>query len=131
MFSVGSRNELELKVEVVTQERHWTARNQINHVAEHSDGTVPRRVAGWRQRLPGPRKVELESSCISSTVNLYLFLLVVLQLRLYRTPTMAPVKLYVYDLSKGLAKSMSMMLTGKQIDGIWWVQDCLLHLTCI
>jgi hypothetical protein len=52
MFSVGSRNELELKVEVVTQERHWTARNQINHVAGHSDGTLGQRVAGWRQRLP-------------------------------------------------------------------------------
>ncbi|WVQ76309.1 hypothetical protein IAR50_005974 [Cryptococcus sp. DSM 104548] len=32
---------------------------------------------------------------------------------------MSKVQLYVYDLSKGLAKSMSMMLTGKQIDGIW------------
>ncbi|ORX55181.1 DUF862-domain-containing protein [Hesseltinella vesiculosa] len=29
------------------------------------------------------------------------------------------VKLYVYDLSRGMAKSMSMGLTGKQIDGIW------------
>ncbi|KAL7418862.1 hypothetical protein Q5752_006546 [Cryptotrichosporon argae] len=32
---------------------------------------------------------------------------------------MSRVQLYVYDLSKGLAKSMSLMLTGKQIDGIW------------
>ena len=32
---------------------------------------------------------------------------------------MSDVKLYVYDLSRGLAKSMSLMLTGKQIDGIW------------
>lgn len=32
---------------------------------------------------------------------------------------MAPVKLYVYDLSRGMAKSMSLALTGKQIDGIW------------
>lgn len=32
---------------------------------------------------------------------------------------MTPVKLYVYDLSRGLAKQMSMSLTGKQIDGIW------------
>ncbi|KAK9455186.1 PPPDE putative peptidase domain-containing protein [Dipodascopsis uninucleata] len=32
---------------------------------------------------------------------------------------MYPVKLYVYDLSKGLARQMSMMLVGKQIDGIW------------
>ncbi|KAA1479311.1 DUF862-domain-containing protein [Dentipellis sp. KUC8613] len=30
-----------------------------------------------------------------------------------------PVKLYVYDLSNGLAKAMSQQLTGKQIDGIW------------
>ena len=32
---------------------------------------------------------------------------------------MSEVKLYVYDLSHGMAKSMSLMLTGKQIDGIW------------
>ncbi|WVF66192.1 hypothetical protein IAT40_000932 [Kwoniella sp. CBS 6097] len=32
---------------------------------------------------------------------------------------MSKVQLYVYDLSHGMAKSMSMMLTGKQIDGIW------------
>lgn len=31
------------------------------------------------------------------------------------------VKLYVYDLSGGMAKSMSMPLVGKQIDGIWCV----------
>ncbi|KAL0581184.1 hypothetical protein V5O48_000874 [Marasmius crinis-equi] len=30
-----------------------------------------------------------------------------------------PVKLYVYDLSNGLAKNMSLQLTGRQIDGIW------------
>ncbi|KAG2225956.1 hypothetical protein INT45_006652 [Circinella minor] len=29
------------------------------------------------------------------------------------------VKLYVYDLSNGLARQMSMSLTGRQIDGIW------------
>ena len=29
-----------------------------------------------------------------------------------------PVKLYVYDLSQGMARSMSRQLTGKQIDGI-------------
>ncbi|ORY25189.1 PPPDE putative peptidase domain-domain-containing protein [Naematelia encephala] len=32
---------------------------------------------------------------------------------------MSKVELYVYDLSRGMAKSMSLMLTGKQIDGIW------------
>ncbi|KAL1405966.1 hypothetical protein Q8F55_007648 [Vanrija albida] len=32
---------------------------------------------------------------------------------------MSAVKLYVYDLSRGMAKSMSLGLTGKQIDGIW------------
>ncbi|WVR03495.1 hypothetical protein IAU60_000486 [Kwoniella sp. DSM 27419] len=32
---------------------------------------------------------------------------------------MSKVQLYVYDLSRGMAKSMSLMLTGKQIDGIW------------
>ncbi|KAI9249457.1 PPPDE putative peptidase domain-containing protein [Phascolomyces articulosus] len=30
-----------------------------------------------------------------------------------------PVKLYVYDLSNGLARQMSMPMTGRQIDGIW------------
>ncbi|KAG8910324.1 hypothetical protein FRC01_006394 [Tulasnella sp. 417] len=30
-----------------------------------------------------------------------------------------PVKLYVYDLSNGMARNMSFQLTGKQIDGIW------------
>ncbi|XP_072030052.1 uncharacterized protein [Amphiura filiformis] len=30
-----------------------------------------------------------------------------------------PVTLYVYDLTKGLAKSMSLPLIGKQLDGIW------------
>ncbi|KAG2183580.1 hypothetical protein INT43_006586 [Umbelopsis isabellina] len=32
---------------------------------------------------------------------------------------MTSVKLYVYDLSQGMAKQMSMGLTGRQIDGIW------------
>ncbi|KAJ3733325.1 PPPDE putative peptidase domain-containing protein [Lentinula guzmanii] len=30
-----------------------------------------------------------------------------------------PVKLYVYDLSNGIAKQMSLQLTGRQINGIW------------
>ena len=30
-----------------------------------------------------------------------------------------PVQLYVYDLSRGMARQMSMALTGRQIDGIW------------
>ncbi|EAU88372.1 thioredoxin family protein [Coprinopsis cinerea okayama7 len=30
-----------------------------------------------------------------------------------------PVKLYVYDLSNGMAKQLSRQLTGRQIDGIW------------
>ncbi|KAK9862241.1 hypothetical protein WJX84_006612 [Apatococcus fuscideae] len=30
-----------------------------------------------------------------------------------------PVKLHVYDLSNGLARSLSMQLLGKQIDGVW------------
>ncbi|CCO31095.1 PPPDE peptidase domain-containing protein 2 AltName: Full=Protein FAM152B [Rhizoctonia solani AG-1 IB] len=32
---------------------------------------------------------------------------------------MSQVQLYVYDLSGGLAKALSMQMTGKQIDGIW------------
>ncbi|KAI8583852.1 hypothetical protein K450DRAFT_220283 [Umbelopsis ramanniana AG] len=32
---------------------------------------------------------------------------------------MTSVKLYVYDLSQGMAKQMSLNLTGRQIDGIW------------
>ncbi|KAJ7505456.1 PPPDE putative peptidase domain-containing protein [Mycena galericulata] len=31
----------------------------------------------------------------------------------------SPVKLYIYDLSNGLAKQLSAQLTGRQIDGIW------------
>ncbi|BEI80111.1 hypothetical protein CcaverHIS002_0106400 [Cutaneotrichosporon cavernicola] len=31
----------------------------------------------------------------------------------------SPVQLYVYDLSRGMARSMSLALTGKQLDGIW------------
>lgn len=31
----------------------------------------------------------------------------------------SPVKLYVYDLSNGIAKAMSMQVVGRQIDGIW------------
>lgn len=30
-----------------------------------------------------------------------------------------PVKLYVYDLSRGMARTMSQAITGTQIDGIW------------
>ncbi|KAE8284503.1 Desumoylating isopeptidase 1 [Larimichthys crocea] len=30
-----------------------------------------------------------------------------------------PVKLYVYDLSKGMARQMSPIMLGKQLDGIW------------
>ena len=33
----------------------------------------------------------------------------------------SPVKLYVYDLSNGLARQLSLQLTGRQIDGIWYV----------
>jgi hypothetical protein len=32
-----------------------------------------------------------------------------------------PVQLYVYDLSNGMARQMSRQLTGRQIDGIWYV----------
>ncbi|KAJ3052534.1 hypothetical protein HK097_006100 [Rhizophlyctis rosea] len=31
----------------------------------------------------------------------------------------SPVKLYVYDLSQGMARMLSVQLTGRQIDGIW------------
>ncbi|KAI9315991.1 PPPDE putative peptidase domain-containing protein [Dichotomocladium elegans] len=37
------------------------------------------------------------------------------------------VKLYIYDLSKGLARQMSMSLTGKQIDGIWHTSVVVYH----
>lgn len=36
---------------------------------------------------------------------------------------MEPVKLYVYDLSNGMAKSLSRQLTGRQIDGIWYSME--------
>ncbi|XP_074866289.1 desumoylating isopeptidase 1 [Carettochelys insculpta] len=35
------------------------------------------------------------------------------------SPTMHPVKLYVYDLSKGMARRLSPLMLGKQLDGIW------------
>ncbi len=31
----------------------------------------------------------------------------------------SPVKLYVYDLSNGMVRAMSMKLVGRQIDGLW------------
>ncbi|XP_007523486.1 desumoylating isopeptidase 1 [Erinaceus europaeus] len=34
-------------------------------------------------------------------------------------PNLYPVKLYVYDLSKGLARRLSPMMLGKQLEGIW------------
>ncbi|XP_070783103.1 desumoylating isopeptidase 1-like [Enoplosus armatus] len=30
-----------------------------------------------------------------------------------------PVKLYIYDLSRGMARQMSPLMLGKQLDGIW------------
>lgn len=38
---------------------------------------------------------------------------------LFLSFNMQAVKLYVYDLSNGLARQMSLQLTGRQIDGIW------------
>jgi hypothetical protein len=35
------------------------------------------------------------------------------------TETGEPVHLYIYDLSRGLARSLSQGLIGRQIDGIW------------
>ncbi|XP_021114585.1 desumoylating isopeptidase 1 isoform X2 [Heterocephalus glaber] len=34
-------------------------------------------------------------------------------------PHLYPVKLYVYDLSKGLARRLSPIMLGKQLEGIW------------
>ncbi|XP_020643540.3 desumoylating isopeptidase 1 [Pogona vitticeps] len=34
-------------------------------------------------------------------------------------PMLHPVKLYVYDLSKGMARRLSPIMLGKQLDGIW------------
>jgi hypothetical protein len=39
-------------------------------------------------------------------------------LSLYRD--MSNVQLYIYDLSNGLARQLSLSLIGKQIDGIWY-----------
>lgn len=33
--------------------------------------------------------------------------------------TVYPVKLYVYDMSKGMARQLSPIMLGKQLDGIW------------
>uniref|UniRef100_A0A2D4H0I4 palmitoyl-protein hydrolase n=2 Tax=Micrurus TaxID=8634 RepID=A0A2D4H0I4_MICCO len=34
-------------------------------------------------------------------------------------PMLHPVKLYVYDLSKGMARRLSPIMLGKQLEGIW------------
>ena len=39
-----------------------------------------------------------------------------------------PVKLYAYDLSGGMARTMSRQLTGIQIDGIWYVDPYYIKL---
>lgn len=49
---------------------------------------------------------------------------------LHRTSTSSatmssPVKLYVYDLSNGMARRLSLQLTGRQIDGIWFVSQAV------
>jgi hypothetical protein len=36
------------------------------------------------------------------------------------TTMTSPVKLYVYDLSRGMARAMSMQFLGRQLDGIWY-----------
>ena len=36
------------------------------------------------------------------------------------TTMTSPVKLYVYDLSRGMARAMSMQFLGRQIEGIWY-----------
>lgn len=43
----------------------------------------------------------------------------------------SPVTLNVYDLSGGLAASMSRALVGTQIDGIWYVSRQLMDLLCL
>jgi hypothetical protein len=42
-----------------------------------------------------------------------------LQHSLSITDMPSPVKLYVYDLSNGMVRAMSMQVVGRQIDGIW------------
>ena len=38
------------------------------------------------------------------------------------------VKLYVYDLSRGLARQMSAQIVGRQIDGIWYVHSTVVYM---
>jgi len=45
-----------------------------------------------------------------------------ISLSLSRSP-MSRVQLYIYDLSNGLARQLSLSLTGKQIDGIWYAHS--------
>lgn len=49
--------------------------------------------------------------------TLYLFITSSATLSLSDMPS--PVKLYVYDLSNGMVRAMSMQVVGRQIDGIW------------
>lgn len=39
-----------------------------------------------------------------------------------------PVKLYVYDLSNGMARQLSRQLTGRQIDGIWYLACSIVNI---
>ena len=39
--------------------------------------------------------------------------------------TQTHIELYVYDLSNGMAKSFGRALTGKDIEGIWYVPSYL------
>jgi hypothetical protein len=47
----------------------------------------------------------------------YLFITSSVTLSITDMPS--PVKLYVYDLSNGMVRAMSMQVVGRQIDGIW------------
>ena len=51
--------------------------------------------------------------------TVYLFITCSATHILYITDMSSPVKLYVYDLSNGMVRAMSMQVVGRQIDGIW------------
>lgn len=42
-----------------------------------------------------------------------------------------PVRLYLYDISRGLARSLSQVLLGKYIEGVWYGRFILIFsITC-
>jgi hypothetical protein len=62
--------------------------------------------------------LQVDTQALSESVTTFLFILIM----------SSPVELYVYDLSNGMARQLSVQLTGRQIDGIWYTLLSYYHL---